>query len=275
VLRPIVENALTPLLANLPDVSIPEALARVQITPGDQTQSGGVLTQRALRIQASVLGTSIADLTVGTASVSGLGADCQPATPAQAALACTKHKLVLTDVLPRRSSVLLVGAADRSLAGKTVDLVFDATGRTVAQALVKPDGSFTASAPLPPKGLRGSNLARYRAVLAKEQSLNLKLQRRMLVTDTNVFAGKVTITGRVTGVLAKGEPIVVKRRTSCTSMEKVATVVPDRDGRFSVTFKAPKGQIAPVYRLQTRVRKSRSNPKTFPTFTLPRAISVV
>jgi hypothetical protein len=41
-----------------------------------------------------------------------------------------------------------------------------------------------------------------------------------------------------------------------------------------VTFRAPKGQVAPVYRLQTRVRHDAKSRRTHPTFTLPRAVSV-
>jgi hypothetical protein len=276
VLDPIVRAALVPVLATLPDIEIPPALARVTLTPGAQTRSGGVLTQQALLAKVSVVDTTIADLVIGTARVADAGVDCSvPATPAEAALACSKHKLALVDVVRRRSGVLLVGAADRSLAGQTVRLVFAATGRTVARAVVQPDGAFRATAKLPARRLRTSNRARYRAVLGTERSLNLKLYRRMLVTRTAVSGRTVTISGRVLGPLAAPRrAVVVKRRTSCTSMETVARVQPRRNGRFTVRFQAPAGQVAPVYRLQTRVRHSRKSRRTHPTFTLPRPISV-
>jgi len=41
-----------------------------------------------------------------------------------------------------------------------------------------------------------------------------------------------------------------------------------------VTVQAPKGELAVVYRLSTRVRRSTTNRKPFPTYTLPRAISL-
>jgi hypothetical protein len=51
-------------------------------------------------------------------------------------------------------------------------------------------------------------------------------------------------------------------------------VHPDKAGRFRVTVPAPPKQLAAVYRLKTRVRKHASNPKTYETFTLPRAVAL-
>ena len=275
-LRPIVEAALAPLLAGLPDLSVPAALAEVQLTPASQTRAGHTLTQRALHAKVSILGMTIADSQLGVATVSGDRADCRaPQTVSEAALACTKRKLVLTDVVARRGRVRLVGAADRSLVGRRVRLVLAATGRTVARAVVREDGSFRTTAPLPRRSIRFTDLARYRAVLGRERSLNLKLMRRMVVTDTLVAGNRITISGRVLGTLARPRaPIVVKRRTSCTRMEVVKTIRPNRRGHFTVSFRAPQGQLAPVYRLQTRVRFRPDSRRTNPTFTLPRAISV-
>ena len=275
-LRPIVEAALSPLLATLPDVALPEALAQVELSPASQTNDGTTLTQRALHAKVSVLGTPIADSQLGTATVSAAGVDCRsPQTVSEAALACTRSKLALTDVFMRGGRVQLRGAADPSLVGRTVRIIFTGTRSLAARAKVQPDGSFRTTAPLPPRRLRGTNRARYRAVFGTERSMTLKLTRRMLVTGTRVDGSRITIRGRVLGALTRpAARIVVKRRTSCTSMEVVKRVRPDRRGRFTVTFRAPKGQVAPVYRLQTRVRAGEAYRATFPTFSLPRAISV-
>ena len=48
VLRPIVETALKPVLDALPTIEIPATLAQVKLTPGDQTTSGGLLTQHEI-----------------------------------------------------------------------------------------------------------------------------------------------------------------------------------------------------------------------------------
>jgi hypothetical protein len=41
-----------------------------------------------------------------------------------------------------------------------------------------------------------------------------------------------------------------------------------------VSVAAPPNQLAAVYRFATRVRKTSTNPKTFPTFTLPRYVDL-
>ena len=270
VLRPIVENALKPVLATLPPISIPAVLANVKVTPGEQTMSNGVLTQRALHATVSILGQSIADLTLGQASVGANSVDC-----GQPELACGTRPVTLIDVLPSGDRVKLYGVADKKYAGQTVNLMFDATGDQVAQAVVGQDGSFTTTAPMPKADLRNSDIARYRAVIGKEQSQSLKLARRLQVTEMKAHGGKVTIAGKVVGPMSKsGSPITVKRRLSCSKYVKVGTVKPNRDGSFSYTFKAPTGTTEAVYRLSTTVLKRAGSDKEFPTYTLPRGVNL-
>jgi hypothetical protein len=270
-------DALKPVVASLPPISVPAQAAEVKLTPSTQTTSGGTLTQRALRVQISVAGTSIADLEVGRAAIGGGGcaAPNQPHTAPEAALQCTSRKVALIDVLRRGGHVHLYGAADKSLAGKSVSIVFAATHRVVARVTVGADGAFSTTAPLPPAGVRDTNRARYVARVGREKSLNLKLRRRMVVDQVRSHDDEVTITGRVIGALGKPiQPIVLKRRVSCHRLQTVARFKPRRDGEFSVTVVKPKGLTATVYRLQTKVRETRSNPRLYPTFTLPRAVDL-
>lgn len=272
---------LRPLVAGLPAISIPAAVAQVKVTPAEQERAGARLVQRALRVQVSALGQSVVDLVIGEAAVTAGAVDCAPPDQAvlgasEQALACTKKRLVLVDVVPSGRRVRLFGAADRSLAGRTVDLVFEGTGRRVARAQVQPDGSFRATAPLPSARLRGTNRARYQAVIGRERSLNLKLQRRMEVRSIRAAGGRVTITGRVVGPLTRpAAAITLKRRLSCRRFETVARFRPRADGTFRVTVDAPDDARSAVYRLQTTVRRTARNPKRFPTFTLPRAVDLL
>jgi len=268
-----------PVLDALPNIQIPATLATVRITPGAQTRSNGGLTQDALQVQVAIAGQAIADLTIGEARVSAAGVDCAVATPAaaanQAALQCTTRRLVLTDVIRRGDHVRLRGAADRRYVGKRVSLVFTATGKVLKHVKVQRDGGFQAMVPLPKKSLRNTNRARYQARLGNQRSLRLKLMRRMSVTGVRTSKGKVTIAGRVTQPLAHpASAIVVKRRVSCKRNAVVKRIHPDRHGRFRVTVAAPPKQLAAVYRLGTRVRKHAKNRKTYPTFTLPRAVAL-
>lgn len=277
-------NLLKPILDSLPPLAIPEQLARVKLTPPSQETIDGVLVQRALRAQVSLAGLSIADLAIGVAAVGPGDNPCPAPAPAEtpeadsapeAALECTTRKLALIDVLRRGNRVRLFGAADKSLAGKRVKIRFQATKRVVATTTVRPDGSFTATAPLPARNVRNTNRARYIATSGGERSLNLKLTRRMIVTSVRSAGNRVTIKGRVTSPRApRPQTITLKRRVTCKTLQTVKRFKPRRDGRFSVTVTKPANLAATVYRLQTKVRTSPTNPKLYPTFTLPRAVDL-
>lgn len=274
LLRPAIQTALDAL----PPISIPAAVAQVKVTPGAEARTADSLVRQALRVQISVLGQSLADLVVGEAKVGSARANCAPDAAAAAAdliLGCTKRRLVLTDVQERDGRVRLLGVADRALIGRRVSIRFPHTGRTVARATVRPDGSFTARAKPPARSLRGTNRARYQAVVGRERSLSLKLRRRMILSGTRVAGGRVTLSGRVTRPMASpARSITVTQRVSCRRSKVVARVKPSRSGRFRVRLAVPDGQLAAVYRLSTRVRKTTRNRKTFPTFTLPRSIAL-
>jgi len=280
---PVLQQLLQPVLDAIPDIAIPATLANVKITPGEQERTAGRLTQRALRVQAGVLGTPIVDLVVGEATVTDAGANCTPpAAPAPVAaeapaLQCTTRRVVLTDVFERDGRVRLTGVADpRRYAGDRVAIALTDGGATVARPVVQPDGSFAATAPLPPQAIRKTNRARYQARIGRDRSLDLKLHRRMLVQRATFADDAVTIVGRVTGPLAAPvRPIVLERRVSCRQgFQRVASVRPRSDGTFRVTAPAPPSGQQGVYRLGTQVRKTTSNPKLFPTFTLPRFVEL-
>jgi hypothetical protein len=191
-------------------------------------------------------------------------------------LGCTERLVVLEDVVPVGSKVRLVGVADRQFAGRTVSIVFVPSGKVVAKPKVAPDGSFVASAPLPPKKLRNSNLARYEARIGSQRSLKLKLVRRMRITTIGASGGKLVVTGTVTRPLAvrkADRAVELQRRVSCTRDERVATAMPRADGSFRISVAVPAGQSAAVYRLRTKVRSSATSPRAVNTFTLPRGVN--
>jgi hypothetical protein len=278
VVGPVLEAAVRQALAALPPVRVPATVARVEARPGSPAASPTATAQRAMHVRVTALGRTLLDAELGLAAVDGAGIDCAPPTPVaaqappspqEAALACTTRRLTLVDVVRRGRQVVLTGAADRELAGQTVDLVFEATGRTVAEAVVGPDGAFRAVAPLPAGDLRSSNRARYRAVARGERSLNLKLQRRMRLTRlVTARDGRVVLTGVVDGRLAEGGTVTIRRRISCTKEVVVETVRAGRGGRFRAVLPAPPAGQAGVYRAAATVLVGERR-KPFPTFTLP------
>lgn len=196
-------------------------------------------------------------------------------TSADLLLGCTERLVVLEDVVPERRRVRFVGVADRRFAGQPVAISFAPTAKVVARPTVGADGSFSATAPLPPKRLRNSNLARYEARIGEHRSLKLKLARRMVIESITASSGKVTITGRVVGPLAArraDRAIELERRVSCSRNARVARTMPRANGTFRLSITAPAGQASAVYRLRTKVRRSPSTSRSVNTFTLPRGI---
>lgn len=300
LLSPVL-NQVKSALAAVPPIQIPPALAQVTLTPNERITGPGTLTQRALHASISLGGRPILDATVGEAKVGAASDACTTTTttttttktttkPTGAAagqsvadqlLACSDRKLLLVDVLKQGGRVKLLGAANRDYVGKKVAIRLRRGDKVVAHATVKKDGSFETTAPMPARAVMAShakaNTLRYRAEIGKEKSLPLKLQRRLTVSSLKASKdGKtVKITGRVVRPLTT--PIAdvrVVRRVSCHKVVLVKRFKPRSDGTFSVSVRAPKGQSAAVYRLATSVREKPSNPRSYPTFTLPRGVAL-
>jgi hypothetical protein len=171
--------------------------------------------------------------------------------------------------------VKLMGAADKRYIGHRVRIVFTANGRTVARPKVRRDGTFKATAPMPSRAIRNTNLARYQAVRGGQRSLRLKLARRMVMRSLASRDGRVTIAGRIVRPLGKPiQAVTLRRRLTCTRYVSVKRLRPSRSGRFQTTVKAPEGQTMAVYRLSTHVRTTTRTTKLYPTFTLPRAVNL-
>ncbi|HEV7751715.1 MAG TPA: hypothetical protein VGO71_09230 [Baekduia sp.] len=300
ITAPLVLAAVKPALAALPPISLPASPITVQLIPNEQVRGDDYLIQRALHAAITLAGQPVLDAVLGEAKVSADAGMCAPATvppaPTAAAakaagsagaqgsvadqlLACSDRKLVLVDVLEQGSRVKLLGAANRSYVGKRVAIRLRATGRVVAHATVRKDGSFQTTAAMPPRAYLAThekaNSVRYRAEIGKELSLPLKLQRRLIVNSLTSKDGKVTIAGRVVRPLTTPvSTIRIVRRVSCHKVVLVKRFKPNADGTFRVTVKAPKGQAAAIYRLATSVREKASNPRSYPTFTLPRGVAL-
>ncbi|HEV7496244.1 hypothetical protein [Baekduia sp.] len=296
-LTPVIA-AIKPLLAALPPIPLPPSeLLSFTLTPNEQLADANSLTQRALHASISLLGRPILDAVLGEAKVAAAAGTCAPPAPAAPAakpaakgavagqsvadqlLACSDRKLILVDVLKQDGHVKLLGAANRSYVGKQVAIRLRATGKVVAHAKVRKDGSFQTTAPIPARAYFAShakaNSVRYRAEIGKELSLPLKLQRRLIVSSLTSKKGKVTIAGRVVRPLTTPVATIrLVRRVSCHKVVLVKRFKPRADGTFNVTVKAPAGQAAAVYRLATSVREKPSNPRSYPTFTLPRGVAL-
>lgn len=267
-------------LAALAPITLPAQVGSLTVRPGEEVRTATSLTRRALHVTLVLGGQTLLDTVLGEATVGSNGVTCGGAAQvaAEQALQCTKRRLVLVDVRQRGGRVHLMGVADRRLIGRRVDIRFvrlsnTSRGRVVARTRIGRNGVFRTTAPLPARELRRSNRARYQAVVGRERSLRLKLVRRMAITSVRSARGRVTITGRVIGPLADPvRSILVRRRVSCSRSVVVRRVRASRTGRFRVTLAGPPRTLAATYRFETQVRRKRTNPKLFPTFTLPRSV---
>lgn len=272
-LRPLLQ----PVLDAMAPIPVPATLAHIELLPDERLQVGSQRTYRALHARASVGGAELIDVVLAEATAGGeacsVGAGGPGAGIADLALQCASQRVVLIDVLATGRHVKLLGATAGRYLGRTVEIRLAATGAVVARATVREDGTFRATAPLPPRKIRHTNAARYQASIDGERSLPLKLSRRMLVTGTASTARGTTIRGRVVGPLARRARITVKRRVSCGQWKVVKRFAMPGKGRFRVTIPPARGATSAVFRLQTTVgaRNPRGRPK--PTFTLPRYVT--
>lgn len=193
----------------------------------------------------------------------------------QVLLGCENRAIVLEDVIPAGRKVQLLGVTRADRAGQKVEIRFEATGKVVARPKVGPDGRFKATAPMPPKKLRGTSKARYVAKLGADKSLALKLMRQLQVARTSASGGKAVISGRVTGVLAKkpADRVIEVQRVTCARAEVVGTITPKADGSFKVAVDKPADAAGAVFRLRSKVRANKRNDKLFETFSLPRVVN--
>jgi hypothetical protein len=183
--------------------------------------------------------------------------------------------LTLIDLIQHGNSVAMIGAADKSLIGRIVTITFQASHHVVAHALVGADGFFGATAPLPSRRVRFTNLARYQARIGTRLSAALKLTRRLLVSSLESHSHAVTIRGRVIGPLAVPvATIVIERRLSCSAVIAVKRIKPAPNGTFKTTISAPANVGAAVYLAVTRVRYEAKRRKTFATKTSPRVVVI-
>jgi hypothetical protein len=277
---PILQTAVSGVLATLPAITLPESLLKVSTTPSAQHTSEGGLTQQGLGIALTVLNQNVLAAFIGEARVSVDSVSCTVQTSAgevaplesvtQEALSCSSRRLALIDVVDRGSYVQLYGAADQRLAGKRISIRSRADGnKVVARPTVTKAGLFSARAPLPPARYRYTNTARYVAVYGSQQSLNLKLHRRMVFSTVRSQHGKVVLSGVVSQPYTNPRAVVVVRqRLTCKRQRIVARLRPGADGRFQVTLKVPSNGDVGVYRATTMVAYPDGG-QDFRTYTLP------
>lgn len=304
-----VSSALQPVITNT-NVPLPAGVLHAVITPDAQATDGDSLTQTTLSVEITGLGQPLLSGALARAHVTAAAAGCspvppvpQPTTPprpgpttpgvdveldasvsvagrfsspfAAAAMQCTDVRLRLIDVRPAGKRTLIQGVAEKDFVGKTASIFLTFGNKKVGKATVKPDGTFSATVPLPAAKIRGTNAARYYAVISGKRTAALKFARRMFTTKLSSSGNKVTFAGFTTTPRAKRQKAVkIQERVTCTKYKTVASVKPDAKGRFKVTFAAPVNASTVVYRAQTSVPRSARSKTLFATYTLPTVLAL-
>jgi len=198
-----------------------------------------------------------------------------PKAVEELALGCSGKQLVLNDVYIRGARVAIEGSAAKSLAGKTVKILFNEK-RQVATATVQPGGQFATTAPLPPARIRNAVSTRYSATLGSLRSLHLKLTRRLLLEPPKASGSTVTLSGIVTPPLTKpAAPVVVEEQLECGRTTIAKRFTPPASGRFHITLSLPAGAKAAIFRLTSSVAaNSHATKHGFNTFSLPLPLTI-
>lgn len=285
---------LQPLLDSV-EINLPPGLLRAQVTPNAQAVVGDQLTQQALSLSVSALGQPILSGVLAQARVGAGAPGCVPpkkeepkpgdngvknpdkytSPEAEAFLQCANRSVDLIDVYGSGSRTFVQGVAERKYVGKTATIYLAHGKKKVGTVTVGEDGLFSKRVALPPKKIRKTNKARYYAVVEGKKTRALKFARRMETRGLTASSQNVTFRGRVVGPLQRRQQsVTIKQRVSCKSYKTVATVKPDKKGRFTVKIKAPAGDGAVIYRAQTRVGKRKNAKRLSPTFTLPRVVGL-
>ncbi len=183
---------------------------------------------------------------------------------------CSSSPLVLNDAYIHGSRVLLRGSAAAGYAGRTVSFLFNEK-KTVAHAKVTADGSFTATAPLPPRKIRDALTTRYSAEIGKLRSLHLKLTRRLQLEPPTSNGHSVILKGRVELPLTKPvTPVIVEQQLECGKTTVTRTFTPSHNGRFDITLTVPAAAKAGIYTLKTKVAANAGTARRgFTTYSLP------
>ncbi|HEX8157415.1 MAG TPA: hypothetical protein VF526_08510 [Solirubrobacteraceae bacterium] len=195
---------------------------------------------------------------------------------------CAQGQLQLTDVYGLRRRTVLRGVAGPEAVGVRVAIF--SSGKLVATATVNGDLSFSTTAALPPKSIRTTNAARFQARLGTQRSLKLKFARRMTQTVARrLSATSVRIGGRVTGPLTQPVAAVrIRARSQCPGRTSFRGAIVaggirvSSRGRWTARVALPPSLHGTrvFLRAETRVRKTKRNPKRFATFSLIQGVTL-
>ena len=263
-----------PVLDQLPEIAIPDTIARIRVTPNERVESGTRLIQRALHAEISIAGQQLFDVVAGEATVGLTDVGCGGV--ADLALQCSLRRLVLIDVYEQGGRVRLLGAADRRYVGRRVRIRFmaDRPHRRATEGAPRRHVRGDRTAPArghprhQPRALRGAD---------RQAAFDAAEARAAHAGDVNAQPRRSRDDRRARRAAAHD----ARSRRSWSSaaspaaLEGGQALQAARRRRASASACARRGDgEAAVYRMTTRVKHFSWFTKTYPTFTLPRYVDL-
>jgi hypothetical protein len=238
-------------------------------TPSSQPPPGGSTAG------GSTTSTSTTTTTTSTVAVTAAGGAATSQASEQLLHGCSSSPLVLNDVYVHAGRVVLIGSAATSLVGQKVKILFNERNQ-VASAVVKANGQYTTTAPLPPAKIRNDVSTRYSAEIGKARSLHLKLTRRLALEPPTASGTTVTLTGEVTPPLTKPvAPVLVEEQLECGKTTIAKTFTPPASGRFHITITVPGTARAAIFQLKSKVAaNAHATRHGFTTYSLPLPVAL-
>ncbi|MTD44525.1 hypothetical protein GKE82_09535 [Conexibacter sp. W3-3-2] len=169
-------------------------------------------------------------------------------------LACNDSGIALFDARRRDGRVAFSGVTLPRFAGGTVFI--QTSGKTVATAIVFPDGRFRAITTGPAPAAGAKPRASYVALIGDRRSSPLALDRKVVLGATRVTGGTVALSGRYTGTV-RPSSVTVQLVGSPDLCEKATTLKSGRlskSGRFRISTAVRPGATIGVYRVVLRAR---------------------
>lgn len=201
-----------------------------------------------------------------------------PATEAATKLlACSKQRVLLTEVYPSGGKVILRGVASSTLIGQQVAIrSLGEKGKIVAKAKVQTNGAFSVVAKAPKnKKLARSSKARYQAAVGPNKSLALKLQRRMYTFEAyRTQGGSLYVAGTLTKPFPKNAKVQISMRVNCSTWKTVKVTRASSSGKWGTIVPISSNATSLVFRAQSNVKKSARSKRTTRTYTLPSALQL-
>lgn len=190
--------------------------------------------------------------------------------------ACAKD-IAITDVQRVGSRTRIRGVARLQYVGQKVKIQYQPTKtKTVGQAVVRADGSWSIVVKRPARPKYTANNARYRAVLATTTTSYVKVTRRMSGTAVTYDGnGRLVVSGSATKPLVKGARVRVMRSDQCGAYRQVGTLAVRKNGTFggSVGSGGP-GESAAYIRLTLKVAKDKRARSKFNTYSIVQPVVI-